>query len=982
MTPDDPQNVTQTKASSPAARPARRKRRWLRLGIVAAVLAVLAAIIFIAPTYIARYIVADQLAEMGIETEGVETIDIDVWNHEVWLGPVRFRNPQMEAGFGEVQRIGVRVSLTRLFKTHVLIERVIIEGIHIDVVQEADGTIRINGVSPAELAKPEETETSEPEDDSSSWLAGIDSFELRDSTASFTNAANGRLQAEIDSLILQEFYGWSPEDPGMFTAAGSLNRIPFSWEGKAWPFADTIRASFDGRIREVELAKIEEFTGPLGLDRQEGVINPTMHYEMTWTPEGQLTTEVTGQVDMKSIDIMPPDSIRIQIDSGTVDIDYRLVLDENTNIKATGQTSLAVNAADIKMPDGLSVQLPQARLNVTGLDADVPIEGQLRAAATASLEITNPMLVVPPPSGDTDGSSSQPSGEPLELTAQGISTELTQFAYEQSADASAISLRGGIDLTLLAIAAKVPVDDVIANTTGQTFTLKAPSVDITLNDQGTEVKANGNAVFESLGIEMPKSAAAPALDAQVRRFAVDLQQLALDQRPDDTSLQVALSSEIDDVAGNLDQGEIGKISLSKLSLKAGTINGNIGQGLDIAAAEVLLTSPNVDITDRMLTAFGSDSTSENVDTQTTDEAAVKVKIGRFAVQDQGELVYVDTSVEPRVRVQTAIELLEAEHIDTGDVQQPTNVKLDAIVNEFTKVQLVGWVTPFLQPPTFEFAGRIGDLALPSLSPYAAQAVGMNLQQGSLTAKADASAKEDGNLRGRIDLDVNNLAFTPLSKEDAERLSAQIGLPIDTIIGLLQDSDGEIDLKIPISGNIEDPSFDFTDAIAKALTGAVTAAITAPFEILFAPVQMVADAARGAPVAFKPVTFSPGSREIDAQSRVFLKALVDMLNKRPDLRLQVCGHATAQDFQSYKATTPARNKAPAPPSDQAQANPVAAQKAEAEAARPQLQALAEARGRTVRRFIVQENDIKPERIGECRAEVDVTDQGPPRVEISF
>jgi len=39
------------------------------------------------------------------------------------------------------------------------------------------------------------------------------------------------------------------------------------------------------------------------------------------------------------------------------------------------------------------------------------------------------------------------------------------------------------------------------------------------------------------------------------------------------------------------------------------------------------------------------------------------------------------------------------------------------------------------------------------------------------------------------LNLLNLRFSPLSPEDSKRLSAATGVPIETAVGLLEDSDG-------------------------------------------------------------------------------------------------------------------------------------------------------------------------------------------------
>jgi outer membrane protein OmpA-like peptidoglycan-associated protein len=194
----------------------------------------------------------------------------------------------------------------------------------------------------------------------------------------------------------------------------------------------------------------------------------------------------------------------------------------------------------------------------------------------------------------------------------------------------------------------------------------------------------------------------------------------------------------------------------------------------------------------------------------------------------------------------------------------------------------------------------------------------------------------------------------------------MGVPIETVVGLLQDSKGRIELGIPISGDLRSPEFDLSQTIGRAVSGAITAAVTAPFQLLYQPVALVAGAIGGSGVALKPVVFAPGEAKLDATGAAFANALAKMLQERPRLTLQVCGRATAADLEAALA---------------AAAN-AADRKAATDKARPALQALATDRGRAVRQYLADKGGIRADRIGECRASFNPGDQGPPRAEFSF
>jgi len=186
---------------------------------------------------------------------------------------------------------------------------------------------------------------------------------------------------------------------------------------------------------------------------------------------------------------------------------------------------------------------------------------------------------------------------------------------------------------------------------------------------------------------------------------------------------------------------------------------------------------------------------------------------------------------------------------------------------------------------------------------------------------------------------------------------------------LQDSEGKITLSLPVAGDLKSPSFDISGVIAKAVSGAVTSAVMAPFKLAFAPVSLLAGAvAAGNAPALTPIPFAAGSAELDAQADGIVRGLVQVLMERQGLKLKVCGRAVPADLQAVLADLPDRAKLT---TDEM-----------LERAKADAQRLADERTLAVRRAIVEGGTVKPARIGECRATFDAGDGGPPRAEIGL
>jgi hypothetical protein len=351
----------------------------------------------------------------------------------------------------------------------------------------------------------------------------------------------------------------------------------------------------------------------------------------------------------------------------------------------------------------------------------------------------------------------------------------------------------------------------------------------------------------------------------------------------------------------------------------------------------------------------------------------KIALNRFALVDGATVRFVDDVTEPQVNIATVFEKVDIRNVDTTDPSKRTEVQVAASVNEFSRVEVNGWASNLGLEPDFDVRAKVTDLQLPSFSPYAVKLAGMYLQSGQLSTTTNAQA-QDGALDGQIELDMRNIKFEPLSEEDAERLADQTGgMPIDTVVALLQDSKGRIELNLPLQGSVTEPDVDLSSAITKAIGGA------------FKSVFRVFRGKGKSGIGFEPIVFQAGSAELTGEGQAYADGLVELLTERPKLNINVCGRATLLDAQAVTAAAAperqkAGSKAQKPPSATVPAPTEQAPATDQEA--EQLTQLAVERTRAVRRYLITERGIDPGRVAECRATFDLDDAGSPRAEVSL
>jgi hypothetical protein len=121
----------------------------------------------------------------------------------------------------------------------------------------------------------------------------------------------------------------------------------------------------------------------------------------------------------------------------------------------------------------------------------------------------------------------------------------------------------------------------------------------------------------------------------------------------------------------------------------------------------------------------------------------------------------------------------------------------------------------------------------------------------------------------------------------------MNLPLDLAIAILQDSDGKIDLGLPISGSLDDPQFSYGQIIWKAIVNVVTKIVTAPFRALGAMMGLNTE-------KLDKIVFDTGSAQLVPPEKEKLANLSKLMAKRPGLGVDVHGsYAPKADREALK-----------------------------------------------------------------------------------
>ena len=367
----------------------------------------------------------------------------------------------------------------------------------------------------------------------------------------------------------------------------------------------------------------------------------------------------------------------------------------------------------------------------------------------------------------------------------------------------------------------------------------------------------------------------------------------------------------------------------------------------------------------------------------TNEPSWRVKIGQFQVAKNSQLSFTDQSVTPNYNANIQPLELIINDIDTGAPEQDISIKLEAKINELTQLAMDAKVRPFNERINMTAQGEIKNLNMPPLSPYALAASGYYLKRGQADANFEATIVED-KLDSKIHLTLNKFNLKAGDPEKAKTLNDSLSIPLDLALNILRDKQDNIALDIKIDGDINDPQFDASKVINKALGNATKFAAVYVLKQSLQPWGAVYSIGsylgkKATTPRFDSVVFAAGNNELSEEQRQYIDKLTTLLIERPVLSLNICASASEQDRQALSppATEPTEEN-----TTNAQSSPNQESTAKEQVATVSnivLLELASARMNAVKKLLINKG-VDAGRLFTCQPTIDNIEKAEPVVEL--
>ncbi len=223
---------------------------------------------------------------------------------------------------------------------------------------------------------------------------------------------------------------------------------------------------------------------------------------------------------------------------------------------------------------------------------------------------------------------------------------------------------------------------------------------------------------------------------------------------------------------------------------------------------------------------------------------------------------------------------------SAEEEMQADVDLQGQLENHSPLTITGKLNPLSKNLYADLLISFKDIDLAPLTPYSGTYLGYKINKGKLYLDLNYHI-ENRKVRAQ-----NRVMIDQFTLGDTVKSDKATSLPLSLAIALLKDSSGEINLDLPVSGDLDDPDFGIASTIFTILKNLLVKAATSPFALL--------GAMFGGDEGFTSIDFAAGSDQLSNEQQQPLAKLAEMLADRPALTLEISAFADRdKDPEAYQ-----------------------------------------------------------------------------------
>ncbi|MEP7705118.1 DUF748 domain-containing protein [Paraglaciecola sp. 25GB23A] len=211
----------------------------------------------------------------------------------------------------------------------------------------------------------------------------------------------------------------------------------------------------------------------------------------------------------------------------------------------------------------------------------------------------------------------------------------------------------------------------------------------------------------------------------------------------------------------------------------------------------------------------------------------------------------------------------------SDTLTPAEVELEGQVGEHALARIEGTIHAWQPTRDTNITLTFRNLVVPDYSPYTVAFAGRQIAKGRMDLDLGYRLAH-GKLEGS-----NAIVLHDLQLGEKIKSPDAMDLPLSFAVALLKDSDGVIQMNIPVTGDLGDPHFELVGAVRSAIGDAIGNIVSAPFRFL-------AELLGAGEEDLQRIAYPAGRSDLTPPQRQRVELLRKALVKRPALALELAG----------------------------------------------------------------------------------------------
>ena len=261
---------------------------------------------------------------------------------------------------------------------------------------------------------------------------------------------------------------------------------------------------------------------------------------------------------------------------------------------------------------------------------------------------------------------------------------------------------------------------------------------------------------------------------------------------------------------------------------------------------------------------------------------LKFSVKNFSLKN-GEVDFSDASLF--MPFATTISKLNGKLSDI-DKKHPSSGEFQGVVGKNGFSKITAKLFPFELKQNTEIKLDFKDIDLVDVTPYSGQFVGYKIKKGKLNLNLKYSVA-DSKLNGS-----NFINFDTLTLGEKVESKDAVNLPLSLAISILSDENNQINIDLPVEGNLDDPDFKYG--------GVIWAAVKKLFaDITLAPFRFLGNALGLGGKDLSSIDFLAGSSELISSEAAKIGDFIKITSEKPKMSLSITPTYSEIDVLYFK-----------------------------------------------------------------------------------